>query len=444
MEIWIGLGMFGGLIAALLIGIPVAYSLLLVATASLVLVGGGLGGLDLIATTAWGSVASFTLTAVPVFILMGAIISVSGMGARLYRALSTALHGMPGGLAVATTLACTIMAATSGSSVATAAAIGGFAIKEMRRYGYRDSDASGAVAAGGTLGILIPPSIPMIVYGIIAGQSIGKLFMAGIVPGILMAFAFALYQVLLAMRRQRDLMQREPAAADLRPVSLRERIAALKDIVPMAILIWIILGSMYTGFATPTESAALGTVASLVISGAVYRELTWEKVREVLRATARGSVMVLMIIAGAMVFGYVMTTTQVAAAIAQWVANSALPPWALFISINVLLIFLGCFMETLSIIVVTMPILVPIVSALGWDLIWFGIILTINMEMALIHPPVGLNLFVVQGVAPDIRLIRIIIGALPYVFIMAAVLILIAVYPSIATGLLALQTGAVR
>lgn len=430
MEIWVGIAMFGSLLAALLIGIPVAYSMLLVALASLVLVGGGLDALSLVATTAWGSITSFTLTAVPVFILMGAIISVSGMGTRLYNALSTLLHGMPGGLAVATTLACTIMAATSGSSVATAAAVGGFAIKEMRRFGYRDSDACGAVAAGGTLGILIPPSIPMIVYGIIAGQSIGKLFMAGIVPGIMMSLSFALFQVILAMRRTRD-----GGARPGKRVSVRDRFVALRDIVPMAILIWIILGSMYTGFATPTESAALGTIGSLVISGVIYRELTWEKLRVVLRNTARGSVMVLMIIAAAMIFGYVMTTTQVAAAISQLVAGSGLPPWALFISINLLLIFLGCFMETLSIIVVTMPILIPIISVLGWDLIWFGIILTINMEMALIHPPVGLNLFVVQGVVPDVKLGRIIVGALPYVFIMAAMLAVIAIFPSIATSL---------
>jgi C4-dicarboxylate transporter DctM subunit len=440
MEMWIGAGMFTGLIVALLIGIPVAYSLLLVAISALVLTGGGLPALDLVASTAWGSVASFTLTAVPVFILMGTIISVSGMGARLYSALSTILHGLPGGLAVATTLACAIMAATSGSSVATAAAIGGFSIKEMRRFGYRDSDACGAVAAGGTLGILIPPSIPMIVYGIIAGQSIGSLFIAGIVPGIVMALSFAIYQVWLARRRR----AREPVREDDRRVTPRERLAALKDIVPMAILIWVILGSMYTGFATPTESAALGTLASLAISGVIYRELTWAKLREVLRATARGSVMVLAIIMAAMVFGYVMTSTQVAAAISHAVAGSGMPPWALFISINVLLIFLGCFMETLSIIVVTMPILVPIIAALHWDLIWFGIILTINMEMALIHPPVGLNLFVVQAVAPDVRLVRIILGALPYVLIMAAVLALVAVYPPIATGLLSTHAPGVR
>jgi C4-dicarboxylate transporter DctM subunit len=266
---------------------------------------------------------------------------------------------------------------------------------------------------------------------VIAGQSIGKLFMAGIIPGIIMSLSFALYQVILAIRRG----ALDAGAKSAKRVTMRDRVVALRDIVPMAILIWVILGSMYTGFATPTESAALGTVGSLVISGVIYRELTWEKLRLALRSTARGSVMVLMIIAAAMVFGYVMTTTQVAAAISQVVAGSGLPPWALFISINLLLIFLGCFMETLSIIVVTMPILVPIISALGWDLIWFGIILTINMEMALIHPPVGLNLFVVQGVVPDVKLMRIILGALPYVFIMAAVLALIAVFPSIATSL---------
>lgn len=431
MELWVGVGMFAALLAALLIGIPVAYSLLLVAMGSLLLLGGGIDSLSLIATTAWGSVAMFTLTAVPLFILMGGIISISGMGARLYNALSTVLHGMPGGLAVATTLACTIMAAVSGSSVATAAAIGGFAVKEMRRFGYPESDACGAVAAGGTLGILIPPSIPMIVYGIIAGQSIGKLFIAGILPGIIMALSFAIFQVILAGRRR----ARGRRVKDATQVTLRQRITALKHVLPMAALIWIILGTMYTGYATPTEAAALGTVASLVLSGVIYRELTWAKMRLVLRETARGSVMVLMIIAAAMVFGYVMTTTQVAFAISHLVADASLPPWALFISINVLLIFLGCFMETLSIIVVTMPILIPIVSALGWDLIWFGIIVTINMEMALIHPPVGLNLFVVQGVVPDVKLVRIIMGALPYVFIMAGVLALVAIFPSIATRL---------
>ncbi len=431
METWIGFAMFAGLLVSLLIGIPVAFALIAVAIGSLAILGGGIDALGLVATTLWSSVASFTLTAVPLFVLMGAIISNGGMGTRMYSALSTLLHGMPGGLAVATTLACTIMAATSGSSVATAASIGGFSIKEMRRFGYRDSDACGAVAAGGTLGILIPPSIPLIVYGIIAEQSIGKLFIAGIIPGLIMAMSFMVYQVFLATRRR----VRDSGDRTALRVTVRDRVAALRDIMPMAVLIWVILGSIYKGFATPTEAAALGMVGSLIISGVLYRELTWAKIGNILEETARGSVMVLMILAAAMLFGYAITTSNVAPALSRYVAELNVAPWALFISINLLLIFLGCFMEVLSIIVITMPILIPIITAFGWDVIWFGIILTINMEMALIHPPVGLNLFVVQGVAPDVKLVRIMIGALPYVLIMAGVLALVAVFPGLATWL---------
>ena len=431
MEIWIGIAMFAALLAILLIGIPVAFAMIAVAIGSLAILSGGIDALGLVASTLWSSVTSFTLTALPLFILMGAIISAGGMGTRMYSALSTLLHGVPGGLAVATTLACTIMAATCGSSVATAASVGGFSIKEMRRFGYRDSDACGAVVAGGTLGILLPPSIPLIVYGIVAEQSIRKLLIAGIVPGIIMSFAFMVFQVILAMRRQVHNSGDKTAPR----VTLQDRVVALRDIVPIVILIWIILGSIYAGIATPTESAALGTIASLVISGVLYRELTWVKVRNILGQAAQGIVMVMMIVGGAMLFGYAITTVNVAPTLSRTVAELNVAPWALFISINLLLIFLGFFLEPVPIIVVIMPILVPILLARGWDLIWFGIILAINMEMALIHPPVGLNLFVVQGVAPDVKLTHIMIGALPYVFIMACVLALVAVFPGLATFL---------
>jgi C4-dicarboxylate transporter DctM subunit len=436
MEIWIGLAMFAGLIALLAVGVPVAFGLFGIGIAALFIVGGGVDALGLVAPTLWGSVTSFTLTAVPLFILMGAIISASGMGSRLYTSLATLMHGVPGGLMVATTLACTVMAAVSGSSVATAGAIGRFSVSEMRRFGYRDSASCGAVAAGGTLGILIPPSIPMIVYGIVAEQSIGKLFIAGIVPGLLMAGAFIAYQVFGAMREQ-SLRARSQAPDE---VGWRDRLIALRHVGPIAVLIWIILGSIYQGIATPTEAAALGALASLLLSGVIYRELDLAKLRLILQETARGSVMVLMIIAGAMVFGYAMTATQVAPVLSRTVAQLDVSPWVVFIAINVLLVFLGCFMETLSIIVITTPILIPIITAFGWDLIWFGIILTINMEMALITPPVGLNLFVVQGVVRDVSLERIIVGALPYVVIMLVVLALVAIFPGLATGLI----GSVR
>ena len=419
--------MFVALLATLLIGVPVAFALIGVALASIAILGGGIDAMALVAPTLWTSVASFTLTAVPLFILMGAIISASGMGSRLYGSLATLLHGVPGGLTVATTVACTIMAAVSGSSVATAGAIGRFAVGEMRRHGYRDETSCGAVAAGGTLGILIPPSIPLIVYGIIAQESIGALFIAGIVPGIIMALAFISYQVWIAVRQAR----RSRVAAPGR-VTGSERIAALKHIIPVALLIWIILGTIYQGVATPTEAAALGVISSLLLSGAIYRELNWAKLVTILQEAAKGSVMVLMIIAGAMLFGYAMTTSNVAPTLSRSVADMDVAPWVVFIAINLLLVFLGCFMETLSVIVITAPILLPIVLALGWNPVWFGIIITINMEMALITPPVGLNLFVVQGVVDDVPLPRIIAGTMPYVFIMAGVLALVALFPELA------------
>jgi C4-dicarboxylate transporter DctM subunit len=426
MQLLIGFGMFGGLLAVLSLGVPIAFALLFVALLSLYFTGGGIDALSMVASTYWHSVATFTLTSVPMFMFMGAIVAASGMGSRLYGALATILDGMPGGLSVATTVACGVMAAVSGSSVATAAAIGGFAIAEMRRHGVPQSQACGAVAGGGTLGILLPPSIPLIIYSIIAEQSIGRLFMATIVPGLIMVLAFSLFQVALALRRGR----REPAAPR-RLASLQERIVAVKDISPFALLILIILGSLYRGLATPQEAASLGIVASLLLAGVVYRELSWAKLGEILINTARSSVMILAVIASAIVFGYVMTTSQVAYALTSMVGQAHVSPWLLFISINLLLIFLGCFMETIAIIVVTMPILIPVIHAYHWDLVWFGVIVVINMEMALIHPPVGLNLFVVQSVAPDVPLRRIVLGTLPYVFIMMGVLALIALVPSL-------------
>lgn len=426
-QLFIGAGMFGGLLAVLSFGVPIAFALLFVALVSLYVTGGGWDALNLIASTYWGSVATFTLTSVPMFMFMGAIVSASGMGARLYGAMATILDGVPGGLAVATTLACGVMAAVSGSSVATAAAVGGFAVSEMRRHGVPAGQACGSVAAGGTLGILLPPSIPLIVYSVIAEQSIGRLFVATLVPGIIMAAAFGVFQMALALRR------REPGAARrTRPLApLGARIVALKDIGPFALLIVIILGSLYRGLATPQEAASLGIVASLILAGVVYRELTWRKFREILVSAAQSSVMILAVISSAIVFGYVMTTSQVAISLTQAVAGAHVAPWVLFVSINLLLIFLGCFMETIAIIVVTMPVLVPVVQAYHWNLIWFGVVVVINMEMALIHPPVGLNLFVVRSVAPDVPLRRIVLGTLPYVFIMAMVLALIGVFPQL-------------
>lgn len=423
-----GILMFGGLVVLMLIGIPVAFSLLLSAIGTLLLTNGfDFAVLGLVPSTIWSSVTNFTLTAIPLYILMGAIISASGMGARLYRAIATITTGLPGGMSIATTVACAIMAAISGSSVATAATIGRFSVHEMVRFGYRDSDACGAIAAGGTLGILIPPSIPMIVYGVIAAESVGRLFVAGIVPGLMLALFFAIYQAWLAHRRGNEINLGEEA----REVTLPDRLRAIVEVLPMMILIAIILGSIYSGIATPTETAALGVVASFLLAGALYRELTWAKCLRILRETAQSSIMVLMIITGAMVFGYALTTTDVAPSLSRAVASADLAPWLVFVAINLLLLFLGCFLETLSIIVITTPIIIPIIETFGWDRVWFGVILMINMEMALITPPVGLNLFVVKGVVENVPLDRIIRGTLPYVLIMALALAVVAIIPQI-------------
>ena len=419
--------MFGGLLVLMLVGVPVAFALFAVAIATLLLAGGGdWSALGLVSSTLWDSVTNFTLTAVPLYILMGAIISASGMGARLYAAIATLTAGLWGGLAIATTIACAVMAAISGSSVATVAAVGRFSVSEMRRFGYRESDACGAVAAGGTLGILIPPSIPMIVYGVIAQESIGRLFMAGVLPGLMLAAMFGIYQMWLARSRSGSAPRQV-----MGPVTVSDRLRALVDILPTGVLIAIILGSIYTGIATPTETAAIGVATSFLLAAVLYRELTWAKCRQILIETGRGSIMVLTIIAGAMLFGYALTTTDVAPTLSRLVAGADLSPWLVFIAINLLLLFLGCFLETLSIIVITTPIIIPIIENFGWDKVWFGVILMVNMEMALITPPVGLNLFVVKGVVPDVSLGQIIVGTLPYVLIMALALVLVALVPGL-------------
>jgi C4-dicarboxylate transporter DctM subunit len=431
MEIPLALGLFAVLLIVLLIGVPVAFALGFVSIAALFLLEGGFSALGLVASTAYSTVASFVLIAVPLYIFMGAIISRSGMGSRLYAAMSKILHGVPGGLAIATTLACGLMAAVSGSSVGTAGAVGQMSVEEMRKHGYNSSGACGAVAAGGTLGIIIPPSIPMIVYGIISEQSIAKLFIGGVIPGIILVSVFSSYQ----LWRGRSGRLGTFDDSELQSITLKERFSAFLEVLPTLLLIVIILGSIYGGLATPSEAAALGVVASLLLGGLFYRELTWEKFWEILKGTANATVMVTMIIVGAMLLGYVLTTTNIASDISHTVASMPVSRWFILIAINLLLIFLGCFMETISIIVITLPILAPIIISLGWNLIWFGVIMTINMEMALITPPVGLNLYVVQGVVKTVNLEEIIRGSLPYVLLMAIVIVLIAVFPQLALWL---------
>lgn len=434
MEILIGGIIFLALLVLLLIGVPVAYALGALSIGVLLLLEGGTSSLALVAPTAWSAVASFVLSSLPLFIFMGNVIAISGIGAKLYNAIAKWLSWLPGGLAVATTVASGIMAAVSGSSVATAAAIGNMSITEMQKRGYKPHYASGSVSAGGTLGIIIPPSIPLIIYGITSGQSIGKLFIAGVIPGLVLVAMFAAFQIAMAIWKKEYSFSEVYKASLEQHVTWKDRFHVLKDVLPVILLVVAIMGSMYGGIATATEAAAIGSIFSLILA-AFYKTLNKENLYKIITETTKSTAMIGMIIIGAMLFGYVLTTTNIATTISQDVAGLGVSRWVVLLAINLLLAFLGCFMETISIIVITVPILAPVIAGLGWDLVWFGIIMTINMEMALITPPVGLNLYVVKGVAPELSLQTIIAGALPYVLIMSIAIALVAVMPQLALWL---------
>jgi len=422
-----GFLIFLGLLLLLLItGIPIAFGLGFVSAVGIYIVLGGVNALSVLSTVAYTGVSSFALTCIPLYILMGSLITVTGLGSKLYGGMYKWLSWVPGGLSIASTVACGIFAAVSGSSVATASVMSNLALPEMKKRQYKDSLATASIAAGGTLGILIPPSIPMIVYGIATKASIGKLFIAGVIPGIMLMIFFVFYEIVAAWR----------GAAPVENVKflLKEKLLALLDIVPFLLLIFFILGSIYAGIATPTEAAAIGVVITILL-GLAYRKLNFQKIWIALGVSTRTTAMLLMIIMGAMLFGYLLAAIDFPQNLVTVANEMEISRWWILVAINVIFLVLGCFMETISIIVICAPIVVPIIIQLGWDPIWFGVIMTINMEMALITPPVGLNLFVVKDVAEDVELRTIIKGVAPFIVIMAIMIIIVALIPDLALWL---------
>ena len=346
------------------------------------------------------------------------------VGSGLFELGSKWMGHLPGGLGIATIFACAIFAAISGSSVATAVTIGAMAIPEMLKRGYDRKLVVGSVAAGGTLGILIPPSIPMILYGTITDESVGKLFMSGVVPGALLTVLFICYIVFASWDKPRE--PRSSHAEKMK--SLRENIWGL--FLPV-----IIIGGIYTGIFTPTEAAAVGTVYALAITFFVYRSVTIQDMPAILRATIKTSCMIFSIMIGAMLFGYILTILQVPQALMRLVTEGDLNRWIVMLGINIMLLILGCVLETVSIILITLPMLYPIIKALGFDPIWFNVVLLINMELALITPPVGMNLFVIKGISEDSSIQDIIAGAAPFAAIMVFEILLLCFVPEIATWL---------
>jgi tripartite ATP-independent transporter DctM subunit len=431
----IGVLYIGSALLLLLSGIPIAFALGGVAVTFMFLFMPP-ANIQIIAETLYGELNNFTLLAIPLFILMGSAIGKTRASMDLYESMHRWFYRLPGGLGVANTAGCSIFAAMCGSSPATCAAIGGMGIPEMRRRGYSPALASGLIAAGGTLGILIPPSITLIIYGIIVEQSIGKLFLAGVIPGFLLAFWFSVWVVIAFLREKRRAqagLGGELAKEMLREENYtwRERLETIPRLLPFLVLILVVMVALYGGFATPSEVAAVGAFGALALVAIVYRTYRWKDIKGILAGTARESCMIMMIIAMAFLFTYVMSYLHISQSATEWLVGLHLSKWAYLFWVNVLLLVLGCFLPPVAIILMVTPVIMPGVLAHGFDPIWFGIVMTINMEMGLITPPVGLNLFVINGIAPDIPFREIMRGVMPFIAIMAFYILLLAAFPEI-------------
>jgi len=413
-----------GLVVVLLTGVPVFAGLTLFATGILLVAEGKLGGLgDLV----FGKLNTYLLVAIPLFTLMAHFMIRGKVVDDLFGAANTLLRHLPGGMGVATVVACTIFAAISGSSVATALTIGSAAIPLMIRYGYAPRVAYGVVGAGGTLGILIPPSGPMVLFGVVSDTSIGALFMAGVLPGLMLAAMFAIYCMTEA-RLSRHKVRTEPRA------TWREAAAALRKSFWALTLPVLVLGGMYLGVFTATEAAAAGALGALAIAGLVYRSLSWRDVWHSAVDAARNSAMLFLILAAAALLGHALTKLRIPAQMVELVTQYGVTQLGFLVAVMALIFVLGMFLETISIILITTPVVLPVLAALGINPVWYGVLLTINLELALITPPVGMNLFSIKAVSRA-PIAEIIVGVLPYVGLLILGLAIVLAFPSIALWL---------
>ena len=424
-------------LAVLLSGAPVAFGLGAVSLVFL-LIFQGFDALQVVAETFYSGLNEFTLVSIPMFVMMGAAIGSSPAGKDLYEALDRWLYRLPGGLVISNLGACAIFAALTGSSPACCAAIGKMGIPEMRRRGYPDDVATGSICAGGTLGILIPPSITFILYGIATETSIGRLFLAGVLPGLLLTGLFMLWTLFIIWKRGF-----RAHAADFR-YSWREKFHSIPKIAPFLAIIVGVIYVLYGGVATPSEAAGVGAALCVTLAVVIYRMWRARDWWAILRDTMRESVMILTIIAAAVLFGYVLTSLYLTQTLAQAVADMHVNRWLLMGIINVFLLVCGFFIPPAAIILMTSPILYPIVRAAGFDPVWFGVILTINMEVGLIHPPVGLNIYIVNSIAPDVPVTKVMWGTIPYVLCMFLAIVILSAFPEIATWLPNHLMGAAR
>jgi C4-dicarboxylate transporter DctM subunit len=427
-------------------GMPIAFALGVVAVSFMYFFMPA-SSLDTVTQNVYEEMASITLLSIPLFILKGAAIGKSPAGKDLYTAIHTWLHKVPGGLGIANVFACALFAAMAGSSPATCSAIGSAGIPEMRRRGYSPGFAAGIIAAGGTLGILLPPSITMILYAVAAEQSLGRLFLAGIGPGVLLVALFSGYAVYRARKEYKMAHAAflssgtESAYLEKEHYTLAQKVEMLPRVLPFIVLLLGVMVALYGGFATPSETAGLGALFALALIAVIYKIWRPRDLVPFLSSTIKESTMLLLIIGMSLLYSYVMSYLHISQSAAQAVVALSLSKWVLLSVILLMVIVFGFFLPPVSIILMMTPIILPPLKAAGFDLIWFGVVMTIVMEMGLIHPPVGLNIFVIKNIAPDIPLKDVIWGVMPFVGLMFIAVFLLCFFPGIATGLPALMMG---
>ncbi len=413
----------GFLLALLALSVPVAATLgvlgvILNEIYSLLSLTGAMGELS------WNTSTEFILMAVPLYVFMGEILMRSGIAERMYNAMIEWLSWLPGGLMHSNIGFCAMFAATSGSSVATAATVGTVAIHEIEKHGYNERLFLGTLAAGGTLGILIPPSMNLIIYGVLTETSIPKLYLAGFIPGICLAAIFMLTVGFAC--RFRPAWGGRPIEGDW-----GRRRAVLIDLIPPIIIFLVVVGTIYAGFATPTESAALGLLCSFILAGA-RRRLSWPVLRDAIEGAMRTTAMAMAILLAAVFLNFVIGTIGLTEQVNDLIVNLGVTPYQTLIIVIVFYVILGMFMETLSMMVATIPIITPIIVNAGFDPVWFGIMMMLLIETAMITPPVGINLFVVQGIRPAGQIKDVMVGAAPFVLSLLTMVALLAVFPNIA------------
>lgn len=408
------------LLLLILVGVPVGFALAGTSLAGIVWMG-GFGAIAAMSNTAWASTSEFVLTAIPLFVLMSEIIGVTGIGRDLFIAVERLLGRISGGQAVATVVACAIFGAVSGTAVGVAAVIGAVAIPEMLKRNYPRTIATGSVAASSPLGMIIPPSLPLILYGVVTETPIASLFLAGIVPGLL---------IMLLCCIAVSVMVHRAGIVDA-PIAQTTVGSAIRLSLPIVILIVLVIGSIYAGIATPTEAAAVGAVGAFVIA-AVQGRLTRDNILRALVSSARTSAMLLFVLVGAMLFGYLLGITRMPQELTALVVDLDVSRWVIFALIMLAYFVLGMFLEVTSIILITMPVIFPTVLVLGFDPIWFAIVLMVNMSLAVVTPPVGLCLYVVKSCAPDTTLREVIAGTAPLMGVYVFVLVILCFVPGLA------------